>query len=236
MLRHWSWSRLQVLRVLVVDDYGPVCAAVRQGLAEEGYAVDTASTGTDALRVALDRAYDVIVLDVMLPGLDGITVLRQLRAADVTSSVLLLTARDATADRVGGLDAGADDYLTKPFELAELIARVKALVRRAYRAPNPLVRVGDLEIDTSRRTVHRAGEAIALSAREYGILEYLALRAGQLVSRTEIWEHVYDFRGDARSNVIDVYMGYLRKKIEREGWPRLLHTRRGHGYVLTPDL
>jgi DNA-binding response OmpR family regulator len=223
------------MRVLVIEDYGPVRKAVAQGLTEQGFAVDDTENGLDGLRMALAHSYDVIVLDVMLPGLDGLSVLQQLRDASSQAAILVLTARDATSDRVRGLETGADDYLTKPFELAELIARVKALVRRAYRAPNPILKIGDLEIDTAKRHVSRAGEAITLSPREYGILEYLALRTGQLVSRADISEHVYVFRSEARSNVIDVYVGYLRKKLERDGWARLIHTRRGHGYVLGPE-
>jgi DNA-binding response OmpR family regulator len=168
----------------------------------------------------------------MLPELDGISVLRRLRARGSRVPVLVLTARDGVDDRVTGLDVGADDYLVKPFALAELIARVRALVRRGYDRPDPLIRIADLEIDTARRAVRRGAVAIELSAREYALLEYLAMRAGELVTRTQIWEHVYDFRSDAQSNVVDVYIGYLRKKLEHGGAPRLIHTRRGQGYVL----
>ena len=143
--------------------------------------------------------------------------------------MLLLTARDTVEDRVGGLDLGADDYLAKPFAFAELLARVRALVRRAYAVKDPVIRVEDLVLDTVKRVVRRGGDLIALSPREYALLEYLAMRAGELVTRTEIWEHVYDFRSDAHSNVVDVYVGYLRKKL---GAPQLIHTRRGHGYML----
>jgi DNA-binding response OmpR family regulator len=146
--------------------------------------------------------------------------------------VLILTAKDTAADRVKGLDAGADDYLVKPFDLAELLARVRALVRREYKAKNPTLAVQSLEIDTTGRTVCRGGQAIPLTPREYALLEYLALRQGQVVSRADIWEHVYDFRSEASSNVVDVFIGHLRRKIEQAGKPRLLHTRRGHGYVL----
>lgn len=222
------------MRLLVIEDYGPVRKAVTQALEEQGYAVDAAETGTEGLGLARDHSYDVIVLDLMLPGVDGLAILRSLREGGSKAGVLVLTARDTLADRVSGLDAGADDYLVKPFELAELLARVKSLLRRCYSAPNPTIKIGDLEVDTVRRDVRRFGEVITLSSREYALLEYLAHRAGELVSRTDIWEHVYDLRSDARSNVVDVYVGYLRKKLEREGSERLIHTRRGQGYMLGP--
>jgi two-component system OmpR family response regulator len=220
------------MRVLVVEDYAPVRRSVSQALEENGFAVDTAADGEDGLWYAEENPYDAIVLDIMLPKLDGIAVLRRLRTKGKDVPVLLLTARDGVDDRVKGLDTGADDYLVKPFALAELIARVKALVRRRYARPTPVIRVGDLEVDTAKRVVSRAGATVALSAREYALLEYLAMRAGELVTRTEIWEHVYDFASDAHSNVVDVYIGYLRRKLELDGQPRLIHTRRGQGYVL----
>ena len=216
----------------MVEDYAPVRRSVSQGLEEQGFAVDTAADGEDGLWYAEQNPYDAIVLDLMLPKLDGLAVLRRLRAKNANVPVLLLTARDGIDDRVKGLDTGADDYLVKPFALAELIARVKALIRRRYAQVAPAIKVGDLELDTVRRSVTRGGAAIALSAREYALLEYLAMRAGELVTRTEIWEHVYDFASEAHSNVVDVYIGYLRKKLEHDGQPRLIHTRRGQGYVL----
>jgi len=179
-----------------------------------------------------EHTYDVVVLDIMLPKLDGLSLLKRLRAQGSSVPVLLLTARDGVDDRVHGLDTGADDYLVKPFAFAELLARVRALVRRRYDTRDPVVRIADLEIDTTKRAVKRNGEVVVLSAREYALLEYLAMRAGQLVTRTEIWEHVYDFHSDAHSNVVDVYIGYLRKKLERDGAAKLIHTRRGQGYVL----
>jgi DNA-binding response OmpR family regulator len=220
------------MRVLVVEDYAPVRASVCEALEEQGFAVDSAADGEDGLWYAEQNPYDAIVLDLMLPKLDGIAILTRLRAAGKAVPILILTARDDVGDRVAGLDTGADDYLVKPFALAELIARVKALVRRGYDCATPLIKVADLEIDTVRRAVSRAGSAIALSAREYALLEYLAARAGALVTRTEIWEHVYDFRSEIQSNVVDVYIGYLRKKLEHDGQARLIHTRRGQGYVL----
>jgi DNA-binding response OmpR family regulator len=220
------------MRVLVVEDYSPIRLAVRDGLAEQGYAVDVASNGEDGLWLAEQNPYDVIVLDVMLPKVDGLEIVKRLRAKGSQVGVLMLTARDTVADRVTGLDHGADDYLVKPFELTELFARVRALVRRGYAAKDPVIRVSDLVIDTVKRAVKRGEAVIAFSPREYALLEYLAIRAGEVVTRTEIWEHVYDFRSDAQSNVVDVYVSYLRKKL---GQPALIHTRRGYGYVLGDD-
>lgn len=220
------------MRALVVEDYAPVRSAVVEGLAENGFAVDSAGDGQEGLWYAEQNPYDVIVLDLMLPKLDGLGVLKKLRAKGSAVPVLLLTAKDGVDDRVHGLDSGADDYLVKPFAFAELLARVRALVRRHYENRAPVVRIDDMEIDTTKRVVKRAGEVIVLSAREYALLEYLAMRAGELVTRTEIWEHVYDFHSDAHSNVVDVYIGYLRKKLERDGSAKLIHTRRGQGYVL----
>ncbi len=220
------------MRVLVVEDYAPMREAVRTVLVENGFAVDACGDGPEGAWLARENDYDVIVLDLMLPGIDGWTILGELRAAGRAAAVLILSAKDRVDDRVRGLDLGADDYLTKPFDLAELVARVRALVRRRYNAPAPVIRVGELELDTARRHLSRAGEAIPLSAREYALLEFLAMRAGQVVTRSEIWEHVYDFRSHTTSNVVDVYVGYLRKKVERDGQPRLIHTRRGQGYML----
>lgn len=223
------------MRVLVIEDYEVVREAIHASLVEHGFAVDATGSGTDGAWLAHEHDYDVIVLDLMLPGLDGVTILSRLRAAGRTAAVLVLTARTALEERVRALDLGADDYLVKPFDLAELVARVRAMVRRRYQTSAPRIRVADLELDTARRELRRAGEVIALSAREYALLEYLALRAGELVTRTEIWEHVYDFRSSATSNVVDVYVGYLRRKLEAHG-PRLIHTRRGQGYTLEAHL
>ena len=220
------------MRVLIIEDYAPLRKALTQGLEEAGYAVDVAAEGQEGLWFATSGEYDAIILDLMLPGVDGLTILRKLRDAGRTTHVLILTARDALDDRVRGLDLGADDYLVKPFAFAELLARVRALVRRKYEAKNPVIRIADLEIDTAAHLVRRGGESVELTAREYALLEFLALRAGEVVSRGDIWEHVYDFHSTAESNVVDVYIGYLRRKIERPGAPRLIHTRRGQGYRL----
>ena len=215
------------MRALVVEDYAPVRNAVVEGLTENGFAVDSSSDGDEGLWYAQQNPYDVIVLDLMLPKRDGMSILAALRAAGSTVPVLVLTAKDGVDDRVRGLDTGADDYLVKPFAFAELLARVRALVRRRY-STTPVLEIGELRIDTTKRAVVRGGEPVTLSAREYALLEYLALRAGELVTRTEIWEHVYDFPSDAQSNVVDVYIGYLRKKLGAD----VIQTRRGQGYVL----
>ena len=224
------------MRILVVDDFEVLRDSIAQGLREAGFTVDTASDGESGLWHAQSNDYDVIVLDLMLPRIDGLTILKRLRAKQNNTHVLILTAKDTSADRVKGLDSGADDYLVKPFVFAELLARVRALVRRRYDTKSPRIRIADMEIDTATRCVRRAGEKMELSAREYSLLEFLAHRAGHVVTRTEIWEHVYDFNSTAESNVVDVFIGHLRKKIERPNLPRLIHTRRGHGYMLGEDL
>jgi DNA-binding response OmpR family regulator len=223
------------VKVLVVEDYAPLRNAVCQGLTEAGYVVESAEDGQQAMWRVKSFEYDVILLDLMIPHVDGLSILSYIRDSGREAHVLVVTAKDSLDDRVTGLNLGADDYLVKPFEYAELLARVQALVRRKYGVKSPLIRIDDLEIDMSRRRASRNGEHIELTAREYALLEYLAHREGQVVTRTEIWEHVYDFHSSAHSNVVDVYIGYLRKKIEREGTPRLIHTRRGHGYVLGID-
>jgi len=221
------------MRVLVVEDFHPLRAALVKGLQEAGYAVDSAADGHDGLWHARSGEHDVIVLDLMLPRVDGLTVLRELRKAKCPAHVLVLTAKDTTDDKIKGLEQGADDYLVKPFAFAELLARVKALVRRKYETKSTLVQVGDLELDLGKRTVKRGGRAIDLSGREYALLEYLAVNADRIVSRADIWQHVYDFNASLESNVVDVFVGLVRKKIERDGSPRLLHTRRGQGYMLS---
>jgi len=223
------------MRLLLVEDYPPLQKSVVKGLREAGFAVDVTGDGQEALWYAEGNQYDVIVLDLMLPGLDGLSILRRLRDEGRESHVLIITAKDAIADRVAGLNAGADDYLVKPFEFEELLARVQALVRRSYHRKNPALEIGPLHIDTTTQRVERGGEVIQLTAREYALLEYLAMRAGELVTRTDIWEHVYDFRSDATSNVVDVYIARLRKKIDREAGPSLIEAVRGRGYILRKE-
>ncbi|MEP0847084.1 MAG: response regulator transcription factor [Phycisphaerae bacterium] len=220
------------MRVLLIEDYEPLAKAVANGLRDEGYAVDVAADGESGWWYASSGSHDAVILDLMLPKLDGLSLLERIRARKLNVPVLILTARDTVDDRVRGLNCGADDYLVKPFAFAELLARVRAMVRRKYAARGPILSVADLEIDTAARLVTRAGRRIELTAREYALLEFLALRAGQVVSRTEIWEHVYDFHDSPASNVVDVYVGYLRRKLNQPGAPPLIRTRRGQGYVL----
>jgi DNA-binding response OmpR family regulator len=220
------------MRILVVEDYAPLASSIVAAVREAGWAADHAADGEEALSFAEASKYDAIVLDLMLPKLGGMEVLARLRSKGNDSAVLILTARDDVGDRVQGLDTGADDYLVKPFALAELLARLRALVRRRYQGATPSLKIGDLVIDTAGRTVQRAGKSITLSAREYAVLEYLASRRGQVVTRAEIWDHVYDFASEPSSNVVDVYIGYLRRKIDQGHDRRLIHTRRGQGYLL----
>ncbi|HEX5242164.1 MAG TPA: response regulator transcription factor [Tepidisphaeraceae bacterium] len=223
------------MRVLVAEDHASLARSIANGLREEGYAVDLTFDGDEALRWATINSYDCAVLDVMLPSKNGWTILETLRREGNKTPVLFLTAKDAIEDRVKGLNLGADDYLVKPFDWKELVARVRAIIRRRHDQPAQTVKVADLEIDLASKTVHRAGNAINLSAREYALLEYLALRVGQVVSRSEIWEHLYDQNDESVSNVVDVYIGYLRSKIDRDHNPKLIHTRRGMGYVLSAN-
>jgi len=220
------------MRVLLVEDYAPIQKSVAQGLREAGFAVDVSGNGEEGLWYATGNDYDVIILDIMLPGLDGLSILDRLRSQGFSTHILILTAKDTIPDRVRGLDLGADDYLVKPFAFEELLARVRALARRSYRAKNPRLEIEDLTLQTTSQNVWRGEELVSLTPREYALLEYLAMRAHEVVSRTEIWEHVYEFNSDADSNVVDVYIGYLRKKIERSGKPVLIHTIRGRGYSL----
>jgi heavy metal response regulator len=220
------------MRILLVEDDRKVASFIRKGLTEEGHAVDVAHDGENGLAMGLDRLHDVIVLDVMLPQKPGFQVLRELRQAKVTTPVLLLTARDAVEDKVQGLDAGADDYLTKPFAFAELLARVRALLRRGKAAQAPVLQVADLTLDPAARTVKRGGEAIPLTNREFALLEYFLRNPGRVLTRTMISEHIWDYSFDAGTNVIDVYVNYLRKKIDAGRESKLIHTVRGVGYVL----
>jgi two-component system copper resistance phosphate regulon response regulator CusR len=220
------------MRILVAEDHPSLARSIADGLRDEGYAVDLTFDGSEALHLAATNPYDAVVLDVMLPGRDGFSIIQSLRRRDVRVPILCLTARDAVADRVKGLDSGADDYLVKPFNWDELLARVRSMVRRGHGQKSPVVTVGDLEIDTARKCARRGGKNIELSAREYALLEYLAHRQGQVVSRSEIWEHLYDQHDENTSNVVDVYIGYLRNKIDKDYPTRLIHTRRGQGYLL----
>jgi DNA-binding response OmpR family regulator len=220
------------VRLLLVEDHKPLARALRQGLEEEGFAVDCAQDGDEADHKATTVEYDAIILDLMLPKVDGLTLLQRWRKAGMKTHVLVLTARDQLDDKVKGLDLGADDYLTKPFELEELLARVRALVRRGHEQKDPVLRVHDLEIDTAARSVKRAGQPIHLTPREYSLLEFLAFHRGKVVTRTMIWEHLYDEHDESTSNVVDVYIRYLRNKIDKGFDPPLIMTRWGEGYQL----
>jgi DNA-binding response OmpR family regulator len=220
------------MKILLVEDSERLCRAVGTGLRKAGFAVDIASDGEEGLHLAQCGDYDVIVLDLMLPKLDGLSLLRTLRGAGKDTHVLILTARDAVEDRVKGLRAGADDYLTKPFDFDELLARIEALVRRRYGRKDPTIRIGDIELNTATRTVGRNGRTVDLAPREYALLEYLAVRAGELVTRTEIEEHIYDDIVSPMSNVVDSAICNLRKKLTISGSDDPIRTRRGMGYVL----
>jgi len=223
------------MRVLVVEDEVKMASLVRRGLVEEGHAADVAGTGEDALWMAQAHPYDAIVLDVMLPGQSGFETCRRLRNAGVWSPVLMLTARDGVDDRVAGLDAGADDYLAKPFSFAELLARLRALARRGGVERPPELLVGDLRLDPATRRAWRGGTEIALSPKEFALLETFMRRPGQVLSRLQLIEHAWDFAYENRSNVVDVYVRYLREKIDRPFGADSLETVRGVGYRLRED-
>lgn len=223
------------MRILVVEDEEKVASFIRKGLEEEHYAVDVALDGEEGLSMAQLNPYDLLILDLMLPRLDGYRLLQRLRSEGVETGVLILTARDGVGDKVRGLDLGADDYLTKPFAFAELLARVRALLRRGKPQRSPLLKVADLMIDPSTRRVTRGGTAIELTAKEYALLEYLMRHSGQVLTRTMISEHVWDQTFDSYTNVIDVYVNYLRKKVDQGFELKLIHTVRGVGYSLREE-
>ncbi len=223
------------MRVLVVEDEPKMAGLLRRGLVEEGYAVDLAANGVDAIWAASENPYDAVVLDVMLPDIDGFEVCRRLRADGRWAPVLMLTARDAVSDRVRGLDAGADDYLPKPFSFGELFARLRALLRRGAAERPPTLLAGGLTLDPAAHRVHRDGTAIDLTAKEFALLEYLMRRAGEVLTRTELIEHVWDFGFDGDSNVVDVYIGYLRQKVDRPFGCATIDTVRGSGYRLREE-
>jgi two-component system OmpR family response regulator len=225
------------MRILVVEDELKMAGLLKRGLEEEGYAVDVAATGADAIWAATENPYDAILLDVLLPDMNGFEVCRRLRGAGRWAPVLMLTARDAVADRVAGLDAGADDYLTKPFSFSELLARIRALVRRGASERPAVLEVGDLALDPAARRVTRGESAVELTAKEFALLEYFMRRPGEVLTRSRIIEHVWDFGYDGDSNVVDVYVRYLREKIDRPFRRDSIETVRGSGYRLreVPD-
>jgi two-component system OmpR family response regulator len=223
------------MRVLVVEDEVKMAGLLKRGLEEEGYAVDVARTGSEAVWLGTESPYDAIVLDVMLPDVDGFEVCRQLRAGGRWAPVLMLTARDAVPDRVAGLDAGADDYLTKPFSFTELFARLRALVRRGANERPAVLRSGDLALDPATKRVTRGGAAVDLTPKEFSLLEYFLRHTGEVLTRSRIIEHVWDFAYDGDSNVVDVYVRYLREKVDRPFGRRSIETVRGTGYRLREE-
>jgi two-component system OmpR family response regulator len=222
------------MRLLLVEDDERLSHSLARGLRGEGYAVDVAATGDEAVLQVSAYDYDLVILDVMLPGPDGVSVCRTLRGAGRWCPVLMLTARDGVADRIRGLDAGADDYLIKPFDFGELVARARALLRRGAPERPAVLVARDLEVDPATRSVTRAGRRVDLSAREFAVLEFLTRRAGQVISRSELLEHVWDRNYEGSTNIIDVYVGYLRRKLENPFGRPLIRTVRGAGYVIEP--
>lgn len=223
------------MKALIIEDFEPLRTSLSKGLQENGFAVDAAADGEEGLWYAKGGQYDAIILDLMLPKLDGLTLLKKLRDEGSQHPVLILTARGEISERVKGLDLGADDYLVKPFSFEELLARVRALLRRRYQERSPVIEVGGLRIDTAAQRVFRGAKEIRLTAREYALLEFLARRTGEVVSRVDIWEHLYDFDSDRMSNVVDVYVGYLRRKLDVPGRKSTIETLRGRGYRLEAE-
>ena len=223
------------MRLLVVEDEVKMAGLLKRALDEEGYAVDVTGSGEEALWLGTENPYDAIVLDLMLPDVDGFGVCRGLRERGRWTPVLMLTARDAVRDRVAGLDAGADDYLTKPFSLAELLARLRALIRRGATERPSVLRVGDLSLDPAARSVARDGQAIELTAKEYALLEFFMRHPGEVLTRMRLIEHVWDFAYEGDSNVVDVYVRYLRNKVDRPFGRDSIETVRGSGYRLRSE-
>ena len=221
------------MRVLVVEDDSRIAAFVAKGLRENSYAVDVAIDGDEATYMASINSYDLFILDVNLPKKDGFKVCNEIRESGNTKPILMLTARDAVDDRISGLDTGADDYLTKPFEFRELLARLRALLRRQSEVRTPTIVIDDLEINTVSQTVRRGGRSIDLTTKEYSLIEFFALNKGKVVGREEISEHVWDDTFDPFSNLIEVYIKRLRKKLDEGFAVQLIHTRRGSGYILS---
>ncbi|OGQ45169.1 MAG: DNA-binding response regulator [Deltaproteobacteria bacterium RIFCSPLOWO2_02_44_9] len=223
------------MRIILIEDERQLAQILKKGLEEAGYSVDTAYDGEEGLYMLENIPADAAVLDIMLPKMDGLTVLNRVRKKGVQTPVILLTAKDTISDKIKGLDAGADDYLAKPFDFGELLARIRSLLRRKAEVKEAVIRIADLEINTASHEVKRGNRIIPLSAREYVILEYLAYRKGNVISRTEITEHIYDEEFDLDSNVVDVYINYLRNKIDKGFRRKLIHTVRGAGYMLKEE-
>lgn len=220
------------MRILVIEDEKRLAAILKRGLEESGFVVDVALDGEDGLFMARTYPYDAVLLDILLPKVDGLTVLKTLRAEKIGVPVLMLTAKGELEDRVRGLNLGADDYLVKPFDFSELLARLNTIIRRSMGKASPVIIIDDLSLDMSAKTVTRSGKEINLSAKEYNLLEYLALNSGRVIGRTELTEHLYDTEFDLDSNIIDVYINYIRNKIDKGYDRQLIVTVRGAGYVL----
>jgi heavy metal response regulator len=223
------------MRILVIEDEKKVSEFIKRGLKEEGYAVDIASDGENGLFQAMEIAYDLILLDLMLPKLDGMSLCKKLRENDIQTPLIMLTARDSIKDKVTGLDSGADDYLTKPFSFEELLARIRALMRKERNQQPTMLQIADLSLDLVSHKVRRGKEEIILTAKEYALLEYFMRNAGSVITRTMISEHVWDINFDTFTNVIDVYVNYLRNKIDKGQKIKLIHTIRGRGYILKEE-
>lgn len=223
------------MRILLIEDEKDLAHIIKQGLEEGGYSVDMAHDGEEGLYMAENYPADVIVLDIMLPIMDGLNLLKKIRKEEVKTPVILLTAKDTVNDKITGLDIGADDYLTKPFEFDELLARIRAILRRSGDVKEAILRIADLEINTATHEVHRADKFINLSAKEYTLLEYLAYHKESVVNRRDVTEHIYNEEFDLDSNVVDVYINFLRKKIDKGFDKKLIHTVRGAGYMLRED-
>ena len=220
------------MRILLIEDDSKLAGVLRQGLKEQGFAVDVCGEGARGLELALETEYDALLLDVMLPRRNGLDVLRELRDRGRAVPVLMLTARSAVEDRIRGLDLGADDYLPKPFEFRELLARLRAITRRPQVEPATVLKEADLELDPSRHEVHRAGKRIELTVKEFALLEYLLRKRGVVVTRSMVLDHVWDTDYEGGSNLVEVYINYLRRKVDQDFEPKLIHTVRGVGYVL----
>lgn len=225
----------KIMRILIVEDDRKVGEFLKKGLQEEQYAVDVCRNGMDALHLAQINPYDVIILDIMLPGMDGFTVCRELRQRAILTPILMLTAKDEIADKVAGLSEGADDYLTKPFSFDELLARIRALLRRSQDYKTKVLKVGNLEMDPLRRIVTRAGKKIDLTGKEYAMLEYLLRNRGRTVTPSMILEHVWDMNYMGSSNIVNVYISHLRNKIDKDADIKLIQTVRGHGFRIDED-
>ncbi len=223
------------MRLLVVEDEKTLADLIKEGLEEEGFSVDVAYDGQEGLFMAQNEPFDLVVLDIMLPETDGIEILKSMRKNKITTPVLMLTAKSDVEDKVSALNIGADDYLTKPFSFDELLARIKAVLRRNFKEASNIIRIADLKLDLSTREVERAGKKIDLTAREYALLEYLALNKNRLLTRTDITEHIYNYEFDFDSNVVDVTVTRLRKKIDKDFEKKLIHTVRGAGYMIKEE-